>query len=333
MVLRKHRKTERFLRWSLLAAGVLIFGALMRRVGLGALARMFHDADKGCWILAVFLYFLSMLFRGQKWYLLLSTVQKIRFGRFFPMYLVNNVMGTITPVKSGEAVGPVLFKRYLGIELGHGFSVFLIDRIFELGFILISLGFSFVYLALNVPMPALLYQSILIAFVMTVFVLALMFAVLFVERWGYGMTDMFIKWFRHGRLQRMFTAMREELNHFYTFRKNDGVTRTMFPLFLLTGLAWLFQFIAVWLVVISLLPVDFWASLAAQGIAIPISIVSMIPAGIGISAVGYQSIMALFGYAYEPVVGAALLSKILFLGLIFISGWLSSLCLNRPEVR
>jgi len=327
----RKRKTEKVLSWGLLLVGLFIFGLLIHRAGWNNLIALFQRANKGYWTIGVGIYALSMLFRALKWWMLLMTIRSVAFGRFLPIYFFNSVLGNITPFKSGEAVGPVLFKRYLDVEIGHGFSVIFIDRILELIWMLLCLGLGFTYLVTHISMTSLLSNTLILAGGLILLLIGFLIVVLFVEPLGYGILSFLPRHIKLERLRHMIMRLRDELIHFYAFRKGNRLSRKMVVLNLFTALAFLSQFVAVWIVVISLQPVHFMASLTAQAIAIPVSIISFIPAGIGIAAAGYQAIMMQFGYEYGPIVGATLLSKVLFLTLIFICGWISSFNIRRLE--
>ena len=71
---------------------------------------------------------------------------RINYRQFIPFFLVNSLMGNITPFKSGEAVTPLLFKKYLKIPVGQGFSIVILDRFFELMIFTIILFFAVFYI-------------------------------------------------------------------------------------------------------------------------------------------------------------------------------------------
>lgn len=329
--MQRRKQIEQVLHWILLGVGLLIVGFLMRRVGIAQFIFIFQEAKKECWIAGICVYGFSMLFRSLKWQILVSTVQPVTLRCFLPIYLFNSVMGNITPFKSGEAMGPLLFKRYLGVEFGHGFSVIMIDRIIELVWMLFSLGLGFSYLAIRVSMKPIVYHAILLAGIMTIVLIGLLLIILFIERLGFQTITFLTGLFKFMAIQNVFRRLQDELTNFYAFRKNGSLFKKMGILNTLTGMAFLAQFTAVWLILISLIPAHFMDSMAAQAIAIPISIISFIPAGIGIAALGYQSVMTLLGYPVNQIIGAALVSKILFLLLIFISGWISSFFIRKKE--
>jgi uncharacterized protein (TIRG00374 family) len=325
----KKRTIEQTAHWLLLTAGLILFGLLIRRVGLNQLAGLYLRAEKSGWVLGIAVYFMSMLCRALKWYLLITPGYSITMKQFLPVYLFNAYMGNITPFKSGEAVGPVLFKRYFSVEIGQGFSIILIDRIIELIWMMIFLVTGFFYIWTHLSVPPLISKAILLGGAFTGLLVIGLLSVLFIE--GFPVIAYLLTHFKQPRFHHFLLRIRDELQHFYDFRRHSTLRSRMIVLNGLTASAFLLQFVAVWLVVISLIPVRFLDSLASQAIAIPISILSFIPAGIGIAALGYQSLMSLFGYTAGPVISAALISKILFLGLIFFSGGLSSLILRRGE--
>jgi uncharacterized protein (TIRG00374 family) len=325
----KKRAIEQCLHWLLLTVGLVLFGLLIRRVGLKQLTGLYLRAEKSCWIFGIMIYFISMLCRALKWYLLVKPAYSVTMKQFLPVYLFNAYMGNITPFKSGEALGPVLFKRYFSVEIGQGFSIILIDRIIELIWMLIFLFTGFFYIWTHLSVPPLVSRAILLGGAFTILLVTGLLSVLFIE--GFPVITFLLAHFRQRRFHKFLLQIRDELQHFYDFRRQSQIRSRMIVLNGLTACAFLLQFVAVWLVVISLIPVRFLDSLASQAIAIPISILSFIPAGIGIAALGYQSLMSLFGYMAGPVISAALISKILFLGLIFFSGGFSSFILRRGE--
>lgn len=323
----KKRTIEQTAHWLLLTFGLILFGLLIQRVGTKQLAGLFGRAEKGYWIAGIAVYFMSMLCRAFKWHMLITSGYLVTMKQFLPVYLFNAYLGNITPFKSGEAAGPVLFKRYFSVEIGQGFSIILIDRIIELIWMLIFLFTGFFYIWANLSVPALISRAILLGSVVTVLLVLLLLSILFIE--GFPVITFLMTHIGQPRFQKFLDRVRNELQHFYDYRKRTPLRSLMTALNGLTASAFLMQFVAVWLVVISLIPVRFLDSLASQAIAIPISILSFIPAGIGIAALGYQSLMSLFGYTAGPVISAALISKVLFLGLIFICGGISSLFLRR----
>lgn len=291
------------------------------------------SANKWYWITGVAVYFCSLLLRAVKWYILVTMKKRVVFSTFLAMYLVNSVAGNITPFKSGEAVAPFLMKKYFGVDIGSGVSVLLFDRILEMIWMLVFLVVSFVYLLLHAGIARVFGYSIFAAIVL---LLVLLFSLLLVglnEKIGYGLLKGFNRIIKWQVYRKRAPGIRNELQTFYAGRQIINEKWKMALLFVLTGVCWFAQFIALWLVVLSTFPVAFMPSVVAQGIAVPVSLISFVPAGMGVTAVSYQYIMSLFGYPFDSVVSAALFSKILFMGLIFCSGFLASFALRQPESK
>jgi len=311
----------------LLAVGLLIIALLIHRMGPDRFLVIIREAEKGYWLGGVAVYLISLVLRGTKWYVLSRCYLPCRYRVVLPVYLVNAILGNITPFKSGEAAGPVLLRRYCGLEIGKGFALLLADRIFELIFLLFFLVISFGYLYLTVLMPPVAAKGILVTLAFLIIFILIFIFVLVYAPFGHCL----VRWFRvHVSwrwLQQRIHHIEREMETFYQARKNLSRGGIFLFMTAATFLCWMAQFIALWLVVLSLHPVSFFPSLASQGIAFPVSILSFIPGGMGITAASYQYTMSLYGYPYDVIVGAALTSRFLFLLLIFGAGFVASHCL------
>ena len=313
----------------LLVIGLCIVALLIRKVGFDHFVDILRTADKMVWILGLAAYFLSMVVRGFKWFMLARVHKPVPFLPFLSLYLVNAVIGNITPFKSGEAAAPLLMKKNFRIDLGKGFSILLLDRIFEILMLIVFLMFSFFYLYAHAKLDTILSRSIFSAAVLMVVILIAFLLVLFNRRIGFSIIDWLAGWKRWHWLKQKIDRIRDELSQFYQASMILRKKRLFFSLLFSTLLCWFAQFTALWLVVISVVTVDFLPSLVAQGIAFPVSVLSFIPAGLGITAVSYQYVMSMFGYPYDDVISAVLFSRVLFLALIFLSGMIATFYLQK----
>ncbi|MCB9739243.1 MAG: flippase-like domain-containing protein [Deltaproteobacteria bacterium] len=318
----------RWLSRLLLAVGVAILVALIVRSGPARLLDLAARADKTLWLGGVAFYIGSMVLRALKWHRLLGVVRPVSLSRTVGVFLVNAVAGNLTPFRSGEAVGPVLFQRHLGVPLGDGFSVIVVDRVLELLAMLVYLAAAFLYLDTHLTLEPLFRAAVFVAVAGTLVITAGLLAVLAWEAPGRWLVQAIS---RIPALQRRAPAIRAELERFYAFRRRPGVFGALPVLAGLTLASWAVQFGALWCVAASMTDVGYLATAAGQSISIPASLLSFIPAGIGVGAASFQYVMELLGYAPDPMVGAALLGKVLFLGLIIALGWVGSAILDRPQ--
>ena len=140
-------KTNRVVKLLLFLVGFSILIALIYRVGFPEIIRVISGAKPHLIFLGILVYLLVILTRSLKWFLLTRIIEnKINYRQFVPFYLVNSLMGNLTPFKSGEAVTPFLFKKYLKIPVGQGFSIVILDRFFELMIFIIILVSAIFYI-------------------------------------------------------------------------------------------------------------------------------------------------------------------------------------------
>ena len=311
--------------------GLIIMLILIRKVGIAQMVSMIRSSDTRFWISGIAVYFLSLFLRAYKWYILIKNHHEIQFQHYAPLYFLNAVIGNVTPFKSGEAVAPFLMKRHFNISRALGFSVIIIDRIMELILLLFFLSFSFIYLLLKVRLDLILIQSIWIVTIVLILFIFIFMLLIFNRNLGYGVIKWIDKKTNWQWLQNKLFVVHRGLENFYSASATLTKCGTLSWLLFVTLCCWLAQFAALWLVVYSFVPVAFMPSLVAQGIAIPVSLLSFIPAGMGITAASYQYIMSLFQYPFDSVVSAVLFSKVLFLSLIFGTGFISYLLLKKAK--
>jgi uncharacterized membrane protein YbhN (UPF0104 family) len=118
-------------------------------------------------------------------------------------------------------------------------------------------------------------------------------------------------------------AVSGEFDNFYKELGAIKEGRTLGALLILTALGWIFELLAFYFSIISVMSAPFQIVASSHVIAAGVAVASFIPAGIGSGAVSFVYIISGAGYSIEDATAAAVLSKFLFLGSIFVYGFLS----------
>src|SRR3989344_668216 len=110
-----------------LGLGLLAF--LIYRVGFLKIFAIISGAKLLVAFLGVLVYLAVIFVRSYKFFLLTRMIKNtVSYGQSLPFYLVNYLMGNLTPLKSGETATPFLLRKYLKIPAGQGFSIIVLDR-------------------------------------------------------------------------------------------------------------------------------------------------------------------------------------------------------------
>ena len=311
--------------------GLFLLTSLIFRVGFKEIFGTLIQAKIQFLILGLGIYLLLVATRALKWFLLLrATGVKIGYKEFLPFYFVNSLMGNITPFKSGEAVTPFLFKKYLKIPAGQGFSIVIFDRFFELMF------FSFILLGVLLYLisggsqnqeAATLLQFALLAFIL----LLLLFVLLMNPKIS---AKFLVLWKKFSFSAKGANFLEKELKVFYETLKGFQNKDVADFMALLTGLGWFLEFLAFYLVINSVLHIPFFQAVASQTISMAATFVTFVPGGIGIGELGAVSVLRLFGYPLLLSTAAVLAARIVLTGTVLLLGLLGSILVKeRSEAK
>ena len=132
----------------LLLLGMFLIAYLITKFGFSNIFSILQQTEWETLIISLLGCFLILIVRGFKWYLYIfepqsSFREKVSLcGKMISYYLINNMVSSITPFRSGELYGPFLMKKKSNTTLGQGFFIILMDRILELAFLIIITFFS-----------------------------------------------------------------------------------------------------------------------------------------------------------------------------------------------
>lgn len=314
----------------LFSFGLLLLFGLIYRIGFYEIIKIITKAKLIFLFLGVLVYLILIFTRSLKWFLLVKIIgNRLKYRQFFPFYLVNSLMGNITPFKSGETVTPFLFKKYLKIPVGQGFSVVILDRLFELIIFTIILILAIFYI-LNQGIQNSLILSIFQGILITLFLLlAVLITVVISKRITLRIIKLFSFFKRYSLGKKILEFIEKELNAFYSILplfKNKRIYQFMMPL---TLLGWFFEILAPYLIFSSILPILFIDIATAQIIATAATFVTFIPGGIGIGEIGMVYILGLFDYSLILTASGVLLVRLFLTGTLLISGLIGFLLIRE----
>lgn len=306
----------------LFCLGLFLLFALIYKAGFSEIAKAVSGAKLETAAFGVLAYLAVIALRSFKWFLLAKSVRVgINYKIFAPLYMANSLFGNITPLKLGEAATPFLFKKYLKIPIGQGFSIIILDRFFELAVYAIILVSAVFYL-LNQEIKSGLVLLVLRLALSAFFLLLGAIAIVIVSK---KTTLKIAGFFRVARF------IEKELDGFYgalSFFKDKGIYQT---LALLTLAGWLFEIAAYYLVFSSVLPAPFMNIASAHIVSGVATLIAFVPAGIGVTEVSVVSVLSLFQYPLASAAAGAILADVLLTGSLFIFGLLGSLLIRKEE--
>jgi len=135
--------------WPVLVA-IVLFSLILRQVDLKSAVDLLKKAE-WLWLVPALLAFVAMTYtRGIRWSYLLK-MQGIRYPVWdcFLIYMFSLGLGNVTPGRAGDFVKVMYLKEDLNLPYGSGMTSVLVDRVFDLYFLLILGGVGI----LAYPMP------------------------------------------------------------------------------------------------------------------------------------------------------------------------------------
>ncbi len=121
--------------------GLFILVIILLKINISQLVDMLFHINISYLLLAVILNIPQLFFKSYRWNFLLKQ-QGINYSSLqsFRVYLSSVYIGVVTPGRIGEFVKTLYLKSDKGISLSKGFSSVLLDRLFDLYFLII-MGF------------------------------------------------------------------------------------------------------------------------------------------------------------------------------------------------
>ena len=270
--------------------GIAFFVFLLWFLGPERIVLIFETisrADPFIFAAAMSLIIPGIILKGIKQSLLLRPFgKKVSLKESCEIWLAGYLLGAISPRRSGDFLRPLYFKKNLGIKTGNGLSCVLLERIMDVGFLLLAgiLGFIYFSIVFNLP-PTIIFMLVigLALFIACFFLLARKEIALRVGR----------PFFRRFMPKRFRERARQGFNDFYeglSGYKNHK--KIIFASIIITILSWTLFFFQAFLLAVSL---KIGISLMTVSAIMPITtLAEIIPTVFGIGTRDF-SLLVLFG--------------------------------------
>lgn len=328
----KKVKKNLIIKVILLFIGISVLISLIEKIGLNNFFTTIKEANQKLIILGICFYSIALIIRCFKWYILfIYKNKKISFLKFAPIFFINSFLSNITPGKSGELATPILFKKYFKSSIGEGLSIVIFDRFIEIFSLTFLIAFSFYSLNISIKND---YNPLFFGLAVIFFIIIFLLFILFVQSKNNNIALKIekLKFFKN-----IFNNNNFLSNEILKFRKNCCVflyEKKIFVLLLiLSFLAWFFETLSFYMIVRSVFEANFFVIAKLQLIAIGITIVSFIPAGLGVGNISFAYLASINGFQYEQAGIASLLATLFFLGSIIIYGNISLFALRRIQTK
>lgn len=311
--------------------GLTILFLLIYSIGFKVIIDTLKKTNHYFLILGVGTYFLSILNRALKWYLILNDDKnKIPFKDFFPLYNINALITSITPAKSGDlVVAPIIFKKYLKISINRIGSVIILDRFYEVLFLVIFMVLGMFHLILLKQISSLLVNSFIIAITLLLILLAFLLLML-------NYTTIFMKvlirlknYLKNPIFVSLIEFINRELNIFCRNTKQYKKRKIFKFLVPLTISAWFLQIMAFYFIMKSIFSIPFFLFASSLFISIGVGIVSFIPLGIGSVTITWAYILSLFEYPMAQTTSGWILIITLSITSMFLYAMISLFYLRK----
>lgn len=299
--------------WLLRLVGILILIYLLGKVDLNSIFKIWAGARQVYLLTAVILAYLMMLFKVERWRVLLKA-QEIHFSfqdanaAYFSAYYA----GVVTPGRAGEFLKLLHLRQKADASLGAGMVSVLLDRLLDVIVLLVlaSLGVVLIpQFAVLGGLGAWAGGIVLLSIVAFIFFRSEPF-----QRWITRLARAMIARFSTSQVQ-------EQLKDFRRGLKKAGEPGVMATVLALTLASWAALLLACFALVLSLgISVSFWYAAFAMAAAGLVSLLPFSIAGIGVRDSALIAIFGLVGVSDSASLAYSLLYFAVFGLLLGLAG-------------
>ncbi|MFC1935863.1 lysylphosphatidylglycerol synthase transmembrane domain-containing protein [Chloroflexota bacterium] len=122
-------RSRRF--WLGLVVSLLFLGLLIWRIDLGEMVRSLREANYLFVVPGIVLYFIAMVFRTLRWWLLLLPLRRIAVGRLFPVVIVGYMANNLLPIRLGELVRSYYVGQREDVSGSAALATIVVERVFD----------------------------------------------------------------------------------------------------------------------------------------------------------------------------------------------------------
>ena len=311
-------KKKHFLNAVLLGVGLILFYLFISHIGFKEIAQTLKSAKLFFCFAGVFAYLCAIVVRSRKWFFWIRAIRRdLRYREILPFFLVNLLIGNITPFKSGEVATPVFLKKFFKISVGRGFSIIVLDRFSELVVFMSILIWAVFYLISRGLPYNFIFELFLVFFSFLSIFLFLLLCIIFFQ----NSTLKIIRKLISGKIfKKLAIFLEKEILYLYEGINLAKKERIYAKIFFLTVVGWVFDFLAFYFVFLSVSRPYFFDIAASQVLSAAVSFVAFIPNGIGVVEIGVTSLLNLMGYPLVQMAGAMVLMRIFLMGTLILAG-------------
>ncbi len=321
---------KKFFYYLLFLLGTALLVATVFKLGPRQIGESFLQANFKFVALGIVVYLGAVTLRSLRWYLLFRQLNhKIGYFRFLPTYFISLMIGNFTPFKSGEVVAPYLFKRNLKSQIGNSFTLIFFDRFFDILILIFCMILSFVLVNTKINFPLNAQRLFWVAIVLLSSMSILLVLIFLLRNQSKIFLNKLSLLFRkRAFIKKTVKWFSSEVHNFHkgvSLLKGSSV-RYSIPA--LAILSWIFEFLAFYLFVHSILDAPFWLILSFQIFSIGIGIISFIPAGMGVGTISFVFFISLTSYPTVTAAAGGVTAKIVSLLIIYLLGILGLILTN-----
>lgn len=305
------KRTNARRRWGIpiLLIGVGVFAYAISRAGASDVWSAVIAARWRLVTLGVLATVVSTLLRSGKWHLIMRSqgwVSDVRES--LGIYGSAAVAGFVTPARGGEIVGPIALRSLRDVPFGRGVAMLVADRLLE-GLLLAVLAALGAF-RLSGILPATWGRTMLVVGIGAGIATAVLAGVVF-------STDLVAR--TAGRLSEgrsgLVGALLMKIERFATdmrlARSILAPSGLLWPLLLLTCLAWGTDFLGLFAISYAMQYVALIDSASAQAVTAAAGLLSLVPGGIGVTTLAFAEFMRLLGYSLTAMTAAAALNPVI----------------------
>ncbi len=317
--------------WLGAVVSAVLVAFLLMRVDLAAVVGAFRESDLRYLAPAVLLYFLGVVPRALRWFILLRPVQRVGIPRLYQVLVVGFMANDILPFRAGEVVRAFMLWEKERVAPGATIATILVERIFDglalMGFLL--LGAMSLNLDESLTWMTRVAGVALLAATITVIALAL------VPEPMIRLAELLLRPFPEGLSHLVVRLIRSFEDGLKVLR---SVRDTLLVL-VLSVVAWGIEAAMYFMLMhsFSFAP-NYTAAVLGTAVANLASMVPSTPGYVGTFDAGLQAVLTgQFGVdasealAYTTLVHATLILPVVALGLLFV--WREGLSLRRITSR
>ena len=131
---------KRWYFWVGLAVSAIFLYLALRGLQIDRIWQEIRQAEIIWFAPAIFVYFISLLFRSWRWKYLLNPIKKLKIIETFPVISIGYMGNNIYPARAGEIFRAALLKRDYNVSISGTIATILAERIFD-GIVILSFVF------------------------------------------------------------------------------------------------------------------------------------------------------------------------------------------------